>query len=220
MVKANILKGPSPPTLAQLEMPGFAPLQLSQRQPSTYTQQHLKTETAGLPVLILRQKPLLTKKNIKTRLTSANKHLNDPQDFWENILWTAETKVELFERCVSCYILNIIAIVKHGGGSVMKILKETRTSTPVSRLLNGSKQNKMKVLEWPSQSLDLNPAEMLWQNLKKPVHAGKPSSVAELTQFCKEEWTKISPQRCERLIASYRKRLISVVAAEGGPTSY
>ncbi|KAI3354587.1 hypothetical protein L3Q82_019092, partial [Scortum barcoo] len=24
------------------------------------------------------------------------KHLDDPQDFWENTLWTDETKVELF----------------------------------------------------------------------------------------------------------------------------
>ncbi len=42
----------------------------------------------------------------------------------------------------------------------------------------------------------------------------KPSNVAELKQFCKEEWAKIPPQRCERLIASYHTRLIAVVAAD------
>jgi hypothetical protein len=45
-------------------------------------------------------------------------------------------------------------------------------------------------------------------------------NVAELKQFCKQVWDKIPPQRCERLIGSYRKRLIAVVAAEGGTTSY
>ncbi|KAK3508530.1 hypothetical protein QTP70_031914 [Hemibagrus guttatus] len=82
------------------------------------------------------------------------------------------------------------------------------------------KKNKIKTLEWPSQSPDLNPIEMLWHDLKKVVHARKPSNVAELQQFCKDEWAKIPPQRCNRLIASYGKRLIAVVAAKGGPTSY
>ncbi|KAK3542039.1 hypothetical protein QTP86_011342 [Hemibagrus guttatus] len=82
------------------------------------------------------------------------------------------------------------------------------------------KKNKMKTLEWPSQSPDLNPIEMLWHDLKKVVHARKPSNVAELQQFCKDEWAKIPPQRCNRLTASYGKHLIAVVAAKGGPTSY
>ncbi len=77
-----------------------------------------------------------------------------------------------------------------------------------------------KVLEWASQSPDLNPIEMLWHDLKQSIHAQKPFNVAELKRFCKVEWAKIPPQRCERLIASYRKRLISVVAAKGGTTSY
>ena len=230
----------------------------------------------GIHGRVPRRKPLLTKKNTKARLTFAKKHLDDPQDFWENILWTDETKVELFGRCASRYIWrktntafhkkNIIPTVKHGGGSVMvwgcfaasgpgrlaiidgtmnsalyqKILKENvrpsvrdlklkhtwvmqqdndpkHASKSTSEWL---KKNKMKVLEWPSQSPDLNPIEMLWHDLKQAVHARKPSNVAELKQFCKEEWAKIPQQRCKRLIASYRKRLIAVVAAKGGTTNY
>ena len=80
-------------------------------------------------VCMARQKPLLSKKNIKARLSFARKHLDDPQDFWENTRWTDETKVELFGRCVSYYVLhksytafqkkNIIPTVKYGGDSVM-----------------------------------------------------------------------------------------------------
>ncbi len=78
------------------------------------------------------------------------------------------------------------------------------------------KKNKM---EWPSQSSDLNPFEMLWHDIKKAVHARKHSNVAELL-FCQDDCAKMPPQRCNRLFASYRKRLIAVVAAKGGPTSY
>ncbi len=193
-----------------------------------------------------RQKPLLTKKNTKARLTFAKKYLDYPQDFlgkysvdWWDKSWT-------FGRCVSRYIWrktnrafhkkNIIPTVKHGGGSVMvwgcfaasgpgwlaiidgtmnsalyqKILTENvrlpvcdlklkrtwvmqqdndpkHTSKSTSEWL---KKNKIKVLEWPSQSPDLNLIENLWHDLKQSFHAWKPSNVAELKQFCKEEWAK------------------------------
>ncbi len=83
----------------------------------------------GIHRRVPRQKPLLTKKNTKARLTFAKKYLDYPQDFWTNIMWTIETKVELFGRCVSRYIWrktntafhkkNIIPTVEHGCGSVM-----------------------------------------------------------------------------------------------------
>ncbi len=81
------------------------------------------------------------------------------------------------------------------------------------------KKNTFKDLEFPSQSPNLNPIEMLWHDLKQSIHARKPSNVAELKQFCKE-WAKIPPQRCERLFATYRKRLIAVVSAKGGTVIY
>ncbi len=42
------------------------------------------------------------------------------------------------------------------------------------------KKIKMKVLERPSQSTDLNLIEMLWRDLKQSFHARKPSNEAEL----------------------------------------
>ncbi|KAK3568595.1 hypothetical protein QTP86_010208 [Hemibagrus guttatus] len=83
----------------------------------------------GLHGRVPRRKLLLSKKNIKARLSFAIKHLDDPQDFWENTLWTDETKIDLFGRSVSHYVWRksntafqkkiIIPTVKYGGGSVM-----------------------------------------------------------------------------------------------------
>ncbi len=78
----------------------------------------------------------------------------------------------------------------------------------------------IKGLEWPSQSPDLNPIEIVWHDLKQSIHAQKPSNVAEIKPFCKEGWTKILPQQSERLIASYHKCFIAVDAAKGGTTGY
>uniref|UniRef100_A0A8C4T329 Tc1-like transposase DDE domain-containing protein n=1 Tax=Erpetoichthys calabaricus TaxID=27687 RepID=A0A8C4T329_ERPCA len=47
--------------------------------------------------------------------------------------------------------------------------------------------NSVNVLEWPSQSPDLNPIEHLWRDLKMAVHRLFPSNLMELERCCKEE---------------------------------
>lgn len=51
-----------------------------------------------------RQKPLQSKRNIKTHLSFTRKHLDEPQDFWEKTLWTDKTKIELFGMCVLLHL--------------------------------------------------------------------------------------------------------------------
>ncbi len=80
--------------------------------------------------------------------------------------------------------------------------------------------NSVNVLEWPSQSPDLNPVEHLWRDLKMAVHRKSPSNLTELERICKEEWQKIPQSRCAKLVASYLKRLEAVIAAKGTSTKY
>ena len=49
------------------------------------------------------------------------------------------------------------------------------------------KKKHIKVMEWPSQSLDLNPLENLWRELKNRV-AQQPTNLQDLKRICKEEW--------------------------------
>ncbi len=77
------------------------------------------------------------------------------------------------------------------------------------------KKQHIKVLEWPSQSPDLNPIENLWSELKVRVAKHQTRNLNDLERICKEEWDKIPPELCANLVANYKKRLTSVIANDG-----
>ena len=62
----------------------------------------------------------------------------------------------------------------------------------------------LNVLEWPSQSLDLNPIKHLWRDLKIVVQRRSLSNLTELERICREEWEKLPKYRCAKLVASYQ----------------
>ncbi len=157
------------------------------------------------------------KGNVQACLKFVNEHLNDSEKAWENVLWSGETKIELFginstrrvwrKRNADYHPKNTIPTVKHGGGNIMfwscfsakgtgwlhriegpmdgakyhKILD--KNLLPSARTLKMGrgwsfqhdsdpkhttkatkewlKKKHIKVLEWPSQSPDVNPIENL-----------------------------------------------------------
>ncbi|KAK3535011.1 hypothetical protein QTP70_001968 [Hemibagrus guttatus] len=62
------------------------------------------------------------------------------------------------------------------------------------------RDNSVNVLEWPSQSPDLNPIEHLWRDQKMAVHGHSPSDLMEHERSCKEEWEKVPKNWCANLV--------------------
>ena len=91
------------------------------------------------------------------------------------------------------------------------------TSKVVAKWL---KDNKVKVLEWPSQSPDFNPIEHLWAELKKCVPARRPTNLTQLPQLSQEEWAQIHPTYCGKLMEGYPKCLTQVKQFKGNATKY
>jgi transposase len=82
--------------------------------------------------------------------------------------------------------------------------------------------NDIQVLVWPAQSPDINPIEHLWVHLKRALqqYPTPPKGVHELWDRVGEEWNKISPETCQKLVESMPRRIQAVIKAKGGHTKY
>jgi hypothetical protein len=78
------------------------------------------------------------------------------------------------------------------------------------------------VLDWPSQSPDLNPMEHIWAELKKRIGNRKilHKDIQELWDAVQEEWENIEANVCINLIESMPQRIAQVIEAKGGHTRY
>jgi transposase len=52
--------------------------------------------------------------------------------------------------------------------------------------------HQMKTLSWPAQSPDLNTIENLWNVIKRKMDGHKPSNKAEMPEFLRQEWYKVT----------------------------
>ncbi len=212
---------------------------------------------SGLYGRVARRKPLLSARHMKARMEFAKKHLKDSKMVANKILWSDETKIELFglnsKRYVwrkpgtAHHLSNTVPTVKHGGGSIMlwgcfsaagtgrlvaiegkmnaakyrDILDENLLQSAQDLRLgrrftfqqdNDPKHTAKITKEWlflngPARAL----TEHLWRDLKMAVHQRLPSNLTELERICKEEWQRIPKSRCEKLVASFPKRLMAVL---------
>ena len=82
------------------------------------------------------------------------------------------------------------------------------TSKTITALL---KRLRVKVMDWPIMSPDLNPIDHLWGILKRKV---------EVRKVAMEVWKSIPVATCEALVNSMPNRVKAVLDNDGGHTKY
>ncbi len=82
------------------------------------------------------------------------------------------------------------------------------------------KGKKWTVMQWPSQSPDLNPIEHAFHLLKTKLKGNAPRNKQELKTVAVEAWQSITRDETQRLVMSMRSRLQAVIDCKGFATKY
>ena len=78
----------------------------------------------------------------------------------------------------------------------------------------------IKVLDWSSQSPDLNPIENLWHKLKTLLNKEKMKKLSELPELMKKCWESISPEYCNKLVEPMPRRMNQLMRNKALWTNY
>ncbi|GFT06165.1 transposable element Tc1 transposase [Trichonephila clavipes] len=147
---------------------------------------------AGYNGRVARKKPLIGKRNRVQRLKFAKEHILKPQQFWNEVPFSDESKFNIFgsdgrrmmwrKSNASYHPKHTIPTVKHGDGSMM---------SPV-----------------------LNVMENLWSHLERAVQKHQITSKEQLKSVLQEEWLNIDPDTTRHIVESMTWRLEAVISAK------
>lgn len=234
-----------------------------------------RLQKAGLHGRIALRKPLLRKENKKKRMQWARLHQNWTLEDWHKVLWTDESKFELFGSRRRIFVRRslgerareqcIVPTVKHGGGSVMiwgcfggtsvgelvkiegimrkeqyrRILEESAIPSGVQILGQNfvfqqdndpkhtsklcqqylqqlEREGSITIMKWPPQSPDLNPIELLWEELDREVRKAPPTSTDNMWNKLQEAWARITPETLAKLLGRMPRLCAAVIKNKGG----
>ena len=128
------------------------------------------------------------------------RHVGDSPNIWKKLLWSDETKIELFAHQGKRYVWRkpnhhatgmffIGRDWETGQGNLFQSFTDLRLGRRFSFQQDNDPKNTAKatlkwfkgkylnVLEWPSQSPDLNPIANLWYDLKIAVNQRNQSNL-------------------------------------------
>jgi hypothetical protein len=110
----------------------------------------------------------------------------------------------------------IRVLTKHKALLQRKVLQQDGARPHVgARTTAWLRRNRIRTMDWPARSPDMNPLETVWSFIQHRVDRCGPASRSELEQFWRQEWNSIPQSVIDQTVRSYERRLREVVKQEG-----
>ena len=81
-------------------------------------------------------------------------------------------------------------------------------------------QKNIEVLDWPSNSPDLNPIENVWAYVQNSLTSALPRSANELWESVRNAWAAVPVELLQKLYNSIPTRLDKIIECSGGQSPY
>jgi transposase len=107
------------------------------------------------------------------------------------------------------YLVSEMKHLKQEHGQGFLFMQNNARPHTAKKTLAFLRKEKIKILEWPPQSPDLNPIENLWAIIKRRLYSNRNvfSAKQTLIDSVLHKWNSIETSVCERLVDSMPKRL-------------
>ncbi|KAK6758835.1 hypothetical protein RB195_016207 [Necator americanus] len=73
----------------------------------------------------------------------------------------------------------------------------------------------METLDWPAESPDLNPIELIWGNMKASIRKREVRNLNDLKVAIIQYWKTLTPQICSNYISGIKKKMERVIEQGG-----
>ncbi|KAK6017266.1 hypothetical protein OSTOST_17214 [Ostertagia ostertagi] len=120
----------------------------------------------------------------------------------------SEKYCQILERCYIPFCKNIY----NGYGALVQDNAPAHKSAYTTERL---RMWKVRLFEWPPESPDLNPIELVWGSMKAYIRKRNVRTVKDLREAASSFWKTLTPEVCERYILGIRKKMERVVQEEG-----
>lgn len=120
----------------------------------------------------------------------------------------------------NCELLNFIGELNAFKGEFQWIfMQDGATCHTAEKSMDYLEGNCDVITDWPANSPDLNPIEILWAILKSKVSIYNPSTKQELIELIKRTWDEIPQTLIDKLCLSFEGRLRLCLEMEGDSIS-